>query len=218
MTSDREKMLEDILARLLRPFRGVPFEIVVKSIYDSEVYRFDKEEAAMAEILCGLIDAMNATMRKVRKTPIVSRRPNEVGNYMENPVLIALKAQGFDAGKPKTRSGKHKQAGYPDLAMETDIGRIYIEVKTYNKRNVETTQRSFYFSPSDDPKVHKSGWHILAGFEMTSKGQEYWPVGFKLVDLYGLSCDLKSEFLSDNARLYESSRVLAAGRWGKALV
>lgn len=213
MISDREKMLEDVLVRLLQPIQKIPFEIVIKSIYDSEVYRFNKEEPAMAEILRGLVDAMNVTMKNVRETPIVSRRPNEVGNYMEAPVLSALREQGFNADKPKTRSGNYKQAGYPDLVVKTDIERIYIEVKTYNKRNAETTQRSFYFSPSDDPKVHENGWHVLAGFEMQSAEQKYWPVGFKLMDLYGLSCDLKSEFLSDNSRLYESGRVLARERW-----
>ena len=35
--------------------------------------------------------------------------------------------------------------GYPDIVVGTEIGLIFLEVKTYNKKNVNTTQRSFYF-------------------------------------------------------------------------
>ena len=43
---------------------------------------------------------------------------------------------------------------------------------------------------------------------MERSNDRYWPVAFKIVDLYGLECDLKIEFNSDNRRLYESHRIL----------
>ena len=89
------------------------------------------------------------------------------------------------------------------------VGGVFFEVKTYNKKNANTTQRSFYFSPSSDPKVHSDGYHLAAVFEMKRSGNNYWPSAFKIVDLYGLECDLKSEFNPDNRRLYESDRALA---------
>ena len=36
------------------------------------------------------------------------------------------------------------------------------------------------------------------------------PVAFTIADLYGMECDMKAEFNSDNRRMYEPHRVLAS--------
>jgi len=69
----------------------------------------------------------------------------------------------------------------------------------------------FIFHPSKDSKVHEDAFHLLVGFEMIQKNNEFIPKSFKIVDLYGLSCDMKSEFNSDNKRLYEKNRILIKG-------
>jgi hypothetical protein len=69
--------------------------------------------------------------------------------------------------------------------------------------------RSFYLSPAEDPKVSRDVYHLLVGFEIERDSNLYVPVRFGLVDLYGLDCDMKAEFNSDNRRLYERSRLLA---------
>ena len=45
-----------------------------------------------------------------------------------------------------------------------------------------------------------------------SNGNLYKPVAYEIVDLYGLDCDMKFEFNSDNKRLYEQRRILMKER------
>jgi len=155
---------------------------------------------------------MRNACQRVQANRIERPRPNEVGNDMEPFVIDALKAVGLDAATPKTRDGKGKSTGYPDVRIETDGLPIYFEVKTYAAKNHDTTQRSFYLSPSNDPKVVEDAFHLIVGFEIEREGNHYWPVAFEIVDLYGLDCDMKSEFNSDNKRLYEPDRILAQER------
>jgi hypothetical protein len=87
-----------------------------------------------------------------------------------------------------------------------------LELKSYAAANHGTTQRSFYLSPAEDPKISDDGHHLLVGFEIERNGNFYTPVAFEIVDLYGLDCDMKAEFNSDNKRLYEKHRILAQER------
>jgi len=41
MTTDREKRLEDALAQFLKPLKGIPFEVVIKSLCGTSVAKFD---------------------------------------------------------------------------------------------------------------------------------------------------------------------------------
>lgn len=133
---------------------------------------------------------------------------------MEPFVIRALNARGLAAAAPRTRNGMGKSTGYPDIRIQTGDLPIYLEVKTYAAANHSTTQRSFYLSPADDPKVCEDGYHLLVGFEIERKGDLYAPVAFEVVDLFGLECDMKSEFNSDNRRLYAPDRRLARERIG----
>ncbi|MCS1408257.1 MAG: hypothetical protein M2R45_01430 [Verrucomicrobia subdivision 3 bacterium] len=212
MISDRERELESLPAQFLGPVRGIFFEIVIRNLYNCEVFKFDLEVEKNTQLLNLFSDAMRDASEAVRRQPIVRPRPNEVGNDMEPFVIKALRARGLSAHAPKTKSGRGKSTGYPDIIMQVEIGSIFLEIKTYNKNTVSTAQRSFYLSPSDDPKMHTNGYHLATGFEMEKSGNNYWPVAFKIVDLYGLECGLKSEFNSDNRRLYEDHRILAQER------
>lgn len=212
MASERERKLEEILAQFLKPVKGIPFEVVIRSLCGANVEKFDATCDANLGLLGQLKDALRATCKKVQENPIERRRPNEVGNDMEPLVISALKKVGLDAARPKTRNGKEKSTGYPDVRIETDSLPVYLEVKTYAAANHATTQRSFYLSPSDDPKVFEDGYHLLVGFEIVRNENLFMPVGFEIVDLYGLECDMKSEFNSDNKRLYEDARLLVKER------
>ena len=127
---------------------------------------------------------------------------------MEPFVIDALRNEDLMALRPKTVSGKRKSTGYPDIKIVVPRVPIYLEVKTFAKENYKTTFRSFYFSPTDDPKVTVDAHHLAVGFEIVRTGNEFTPVAFEILDLYGLPCDLKSEFNSDNRRLYDKSRIL----------
>ncbi|PCD76230.1 hypothetical protein CLN94_10420 [Pseudothioclava arenosa] len=140
---------------------------------------------------------------------------------MEPYVAKFLSAHGFNTAPAKTKEGLGKATAYPDLFVERDGVPIYVEVKSYAAENHSTTQRSFYFSPSDDPKVSCDAHHLVVGFEIYDRGvngkkddrardlRDYVPMGFTIADLYGMSCDMKAEFNSDNRRMYEEDRILA---------
>ena len=226
--TEREKKLEDILAQFLKPLKGIPFEVAIKSICEKEVLQFDRSQKMIADTLDLIINAMRLAGKEARDKKIIRPRPNEVGNDMEAFVVRGLSSVGLDAAVPKAFSGKGKSTGYPDVRVKTPAGVVYIEVKTYAADNKDTSFRSFYLSPTDDPKVHEDGFHLLVGFETLDGGvtgkkdsarrdlRAYEPVGFVIVDLYGLECDVKFEFNSDNRRLYETSRLLCKEKLGQA--
>lgn len=212
MTTDREKHLEAALAQFLKPMKGIPFEVVIQALCEVTVEKFELDHGSNRAILEKITDAMRAACRAVQASPIERPRPNEVGNDMEPFVIKALKDQGMQAAAPKAKSGKGKTTGYPDVKIETGKMPIYLEVKTYAAANQATTQRSFYLSPSEDHKVSEGGYHLLVGFEIERDLNLFTPVAFKIVDLYGLDCDMKAEFNSDNRRLYVKNRVLKQER------
>jgi hypothetical protein len=208
MTSEREQQLENALAQFLKPIRGILFEVVIKSLCGANVVRFDPTTVKNKDTIIMLTAAMRDVCLAVKTNPIQRPRPNEVGNDMESFVIQALKAKDLRAAAPKTKGGKGKSTGYPDIKITTDALPIYLEIKSYSAKNHGTTMRSFYLSPAEDPKVSEDGYHLLVGFEMVQKGDSYTPVAFEIVDLYGLSCDMKAEFQSDNKRVYQKSRSL----------
>jgi len=212
MNTEREEKLEAVLAQFIRPIKGIPFEVIMRSLCSASVIKFDTTEGKNDQTLELIAKAMRAVCRAIQKDPIQRPRPNEVGNDIEPFVINMLKQRGLNASPPKTTTGKGKATGYPDVKIEMSGLPIYLEVKTYAIKSHKTTMRSFYLSPSDDPKVTEDAYHILVGFEVERTGNLYAPVAFELVDLYGLECDMKFEFNSDNKRLYEHERILRSER------
>jgi hypothetical protein len=207
MAGDRERQLEDALLQFLQPIRGIPFDLIIKALCNVSVLPFDRGDQAHAALLDRIASAMEDAGRAVKANPIVRARPNEVGNDMEPFVIEALKRRGLSAAAPTTRDGSGKATGYPDVRISGDPP-LFIEVKTYAVGKPSTTMRSFYLSPSETPKVWEDGIHLLVGFAMRREGDRYWPVAFSIVDLFGLPCDMKAEFNSDNRRLYDPARSL----------
>lgn len=208
MTGSRSESLRVALPALRQPLKGVPFEAIVQHLYGTSVEKFDVGIRENTDMLRLLAQAMTRVCAAVQRDPIVRPRPNEVGNDMEPFVIEALRNENLRALRPKAISGRGRSTGYPDIKIITSGTSIYLEVKTYARKNYSTTQRSFYFSPTDDPKVTEDAHHLAVGFEIVRRGNEFTPVAFEILDLYGLLCDLKSEFNSDNRRLYEENRIL----------
>lgn len=208
MTEKRSDLLGATLPALSQPLKGIPFEVIVQHVYGTSVEKFDVGVPGNTDMLRLLARAMRRVCSEVQSDPIVRPRPNEVGNDMEPFVIEALRNENLRALRPRATSGKGKSTGYPDIKIITSGTPIYLEVKTFARKNYSTTQRSFYFSPTDDPKVTEDAHHLAVGFEIVRRGNEFTPVAFEILDLYGLPCDLKSEFNSDNRRLYDKSRIL----------
>jgi hypothetical protein len=214
MSSEREQRLEAALAQFLKPMKGIPFEVVIHALCGVSVEKFDLDAGNNRTALTTIVNAMRDACLAVQASPIERPRPNEVGNDMEPFVISAIRNRGMEAATPKTKSGKGKATGYPDVKIEAGKMPIYLEVKTYAATTHTTTMRSFYLSPSEDHKVSEDGYHLVVGFEIERNGNLFTPVAFEIVDLYGLDCDMKAEFNSDNKRLYEPGRILAKERVG----
>ena len=209
MKNSRELKLEKLLAQFMQPVKNIPYELVIQSLFGAAVKKFDPK--THKDILKKMARAMSLVCKNIKAHPIKRSRPNEVGNDIEAFVLSALNAQKLKASPPKTKSGKGKSAGYPDIKIETKALPIYLEVKTHSRDQMETSLRSFFLSPARDPKVVEEAFHLLVCFEMIRKRDQFAPSAFKIVDLYGLDCDMKPEFNSDNKRLYQKKRLIVQG-------
>jgi len=196
--SDKQ-VLENVIKQMLNPVRDIPLYLVIESICGKKVLEYDDTGKRQ------LVSAIRAAAVAINAEGIASKRPNEVGNYVEPFVQTALGAGGFVASKPRAASGACRRVGYPDIHAQFDGHDFYIECKTYNKSNVDSPMRSFYLSPSRDFKVTKDAFHIILAFSiMRSPGRRYRTDGFRLVDARKLLCDVKYEFQSNNARLYSA--------------
>ncbi|GAJ16742.1 unnamed protein product, partial [marine sediment metagenome] len=125
--------------------------------------------------------------------------PNEAGNHIELFVVDALKVAGLKADKPIAKSGKRKAAGYPDIQIDDELGNtIYLDCKTYNTRTKDQSFRTFYFSPSKDPKITKDAFHLLMSYELDTverKGRRaFIPISWQIYTLDRLLIQIKHEF------------------------
>jgi hypothetical protein len=123
----------------------------------------------------------------------------------------------LDAVTPTTPSGRAKAAGYPDFEIRGATP-CYLECKTYNIANIETTMRAFYFSPSEQFKVTKDALHLLLAYQLGTEKRKgvtaFVPVHWRLITLHDLKVDLKHEFNQSNKNMYgraAASSLIAEG-------
>ncbi len=208
--------LEAVIRQMLQPLKGVPFNLAIEAMTDHKVLAFDIGNGEHRKLLDLLTLAATDAGNEINSHGITSKRVNEVGNKIEPFVRSALeRIPGVAALIPATRSGKRKAAGYPDIEIIANGVPCYLECKTFNSDTSDTTQRSFYFSPSDEFKVTRDALHFLLSYEMFQDGGRYRTSCFKLLAIESLSLDVKHEFNSDNKRLYSGNhgtRLLAEKR------
>ena len=217
--SERADYLENLLATFLKPIKGIPFPVVIKAICGNAVQDVDLTNPMDAALIQALEKTAAITAELVLQSPIRRPRPNEVGNDLEPFVRRAASYAGLTASAPKSKDGRGQQVGYPDILIHDESGRAtYLEVKSFADGSEATTMRSFYLSPSKNPKVCLDARHIVLGFGVQSKpiagsrDSLYTAVSYKLINLFELQCDVKYEFNSDNKRMYANNLILASGR------
>jgi hypothetical protein len=190
-------VLENVIKQMLQPIKNVPLYLIIESICGHKVLRYDNFEKQ------ALVKAIEFAAQKINEKGIKSNRPNEVGNYAEPYIIKAFRQFGYSASIPRTPSKQKRSVGYPDIFVSVNGRAFYIECKTYNIDNVDTTQRSFYLSPNKDFKVTQDAYHIIFAFSIvrTAPGI-YKTSGMKILDARDLLCDVKYEFNADNRRMY----------------
>ena len=217
-SADYIKELEGALSKFLQPIGGLPFHLVIKSLYKVEVLPIDKNSEQDTKLLDDLSKIAAVAGKQAKKNGIFRRRANEVGNDMEPYVKNACHGLKLKAETPKTNLGKKKSTGYPDIYVEDSSGRpVYLEVKTYNLANVDTTQRSFYMSPAKGGvKITKSAPHIVLAFEIeeiSRRGERcYVPVAWKIVSIRDMKVSVKHEFNASNRDMYKPEAILRSGK------
>lgn len=203
------KQLEGVIKQMLQPLKDIPLKIVIKSLSNHEIIDFDKNDLSDKKLLECLIEALKNSMESINKDGIQTSRPNEAGNAIEPYIKNELTDLGCKAETPMTKSGKRKSSGYPDIMFYDLSGRLnYLECKTFNKKDLDSSFRTFYLSPSSDFKITSDAHHFLASFEMGKQGSVFYVKGFKLLTLEKLKVDVKNEFNANNKKLYEPQNIL----------
>lgn len=206
-SKDYIERLENVVKQMLSPLKDIPFNLVIETLTGKKVIPFDSsnvDDREMLEVLKKV--AVNAG-EKINAFGIESKRPNEVGNYIEDFIKKAMQEYSLNPDTPSGSTGKKKAMGYPDIIFFFKKKPYYLECKTYNLENISTTQRSFYFSPSDDFKVIYDTHHFILSYEMILDRRRenkniYKCKHYKILSLESLSLDVKYEFNSDNKRMY----------------
>ena len=211
------EQLEKVIKQMLQPLKNIPLKIVIKSLSGFDIISFNKQNEKDIVTLNTLIKVAKRAVFQVNLHGIRSNRPNEVGNRIEEFVKNALDYYKYSSETPKTKLGKKKATGYPDIEFVDQFGRHhYLECKTYNIANIATTQRSFYLSPSEDFKINKNAHHFILSFEVFIDQRDgpssiFKVKSWKILSAEKMMVDVKYEFNSDNARMYIKDMILAEG-------
>lgn len=208
LQEDYIKKLEDSLKQFLQPVKNIPFNIVIEVLSSKKVLDFDENNSEHKTVLEKIINATDIAAKEININGINRSSPNEVGNDVEVFVKNALTNLNIKVETPQTKQGNRKSTGYPDIIFWYNDKPYYLECKTFNKKNLTTTQRSFYLSPSEDFKVIYDSIHFCLSFEIFNERKKnknlYKCKSFKVLSLEKLSLDIKHEFNSDNNRLYSN--------------
>ena len=156
---------ERALAELTRPAKKLPFKTVIHATTGHRVLDLDTNNPAHAGLRAKLLKAAALAGERARKDGLTAARPNEAGNQLEPFVRAALQESGLEARIPRTTSDRAQVVGYPDIEITGPVP-CYLELKSYNAATVNTTQRSFYYSPSETPKVTRDAVHLLLAYEL----------------------------------------------------
>jgi antitoxin component of RelBE/YafQ-DinJ toxin-antitoxin module len=222
--SETIEKLQNVIKQMMAPIKDIPLKIVLEAISGNKVIPFETENKLHQNLLEKLKEAAQLACHNINTAGgIISGRVNEVGNKVELPIKEALRQVGFnDADVPVNKKGIKQSSGYPDLGFTFGDLYVYIECKTYNKKTVGTTQRSFYLSPTEGFKVTKDAIHIVISLEIDWKenisvqGQNfgvYLTRAWKVVQIENIDVDVKREFNSDNKRMYAKENILAEGAY-----
>ncbi len=210
------------LRELTKPQRDLSFAEVIQATTGHRIIPLDTNHPAHRALHQRVLAAAADAGERARRAGIVSTRANEAGNGMEAFVKAALLAAGLTNRTPVTTAGSEQAVGYPDVEILSDPP-CYLELKTYSATTANTTQRSFYFSPSERPKVTRDALHLLLAYQLerTQRNGQivFLPVHWKLITLEDLKVELKFEFNQSNRGLYgpgNAAARLGEGEVGKA--
>ena len=213
--------IEALLAEAVSAYRQLPKGIgvsqIISAITDHAVIALDDVDADK-QLLHLISNAAADLIARSQITPIKTTRLNELGNAVEEPTLEACVRAGLAATWPRRANGTAARTGYPDIVIEIDGPRpTYLEAKVIGVGTENSSFRSFYLSPSDNPKVCVDARHLLIAFthdrrENSPDGlEQYALTSFKIVDLARVFGKIKFEYQASNRDMYIGDAVVALG-------
>ncbi|MBD3359124.1 MAG: restriction endonuclease [Candidatus Buchananbacteria bacterium] len=210
--------IKKTIKQMLKPVKRIPFDLVIETISGKKVIPFDEKNKKDSKLLTKLDAVAKMAGVEVNKNGIKRTRPNEVGNDIEPYVKKALNDLGYKADIPITTLGGKQSSGYPDVEFIDEFGRTnYLECKTFNIENVNTSFRSFYFSPSEKFKITKDAHHFILSFEIyveksEDKNNVYKCKSYKILSAENLMVNVKYEFNASNSDMYIEELILTEGK------
>lgn len=213
-----ETEIEELLAEAVRAFRLLPRGIgvsqIISAITDHAVIPLDGS-IEDTKLLDSISVAATNLIAVSQNEPIKTKRLNELGNAVEEPMLAACIRAGLSATWPKRSNGTASRTGYPDIALAIDGPRpTYLEAKVIGAGSEGSSFRSFYLSPSDNPKVCADARHLLVAFtherrpDSTDGFEQYALTNFKIVDLARVLGKIKFEYQASNKDMYVGDAVV----------
>jgi len=199
------------VVKQMKALKDVPFNLIIECLSGHKIIPFNPENKNDKATLKLLEKTAVLAMKEINKDGIRSKRPNEVGNKIEPFIKNALIELDCRADIPKTKSGKRQSTGYPDLLFYGIDGEVnYLECKTYSADTLDLSMRSFFVSPSENPKILCDAHHFLISFEMYKHTETIFKTrNYKIISLEDLRVNVKHEFNANNIALYKSIKALA---------
>jgi hypothetical protein len=210
-----ERFVEQIIreTKSIKETGGINFSTVIEEVTGKKILSADSKY--LKEKLKILISCFDRVVKNSKENPIVVGRINELGNALEPILKKQINLAGLNCSIPLTTSGKKQSSGYPDLIIENENKNIYIEVKTYAKKegSLNSAFRSFYYEPKKETnKVNKEGYHLLVGFGHIGRDEDdtgYVLDSWHLVDLSKTKVFFKGEFQTNNKNMYRKENIIA---------
>lgn len=196
--------------------RHFSFPGVIEGASGRTVVPFDPEQPAPRVILEAIRAAADRAraIHSTESSPLRSlRRINEGSRFFEDTLRAQIDSHPeLFCTVPLAADGSQQRAGYPDLRIEhVETGTVaYLDPKLFEKKNRESTLRSFYCKLGPEPsKVTETAHHLLLGFAHDGSAGSWTFTSWELVDLSKLTVKLKAEFHASNKDLYGAGSPLA---------
>lgn len=215
MDQQYTEKLEWVIKQMLTPLKGIPLNLVMENISWYKIKRFNKDDEKDLTVLKQLEEVAKDACLNINIDWILRTRANEVGNDTEKFIENSLNKFWLKAASPETKKGKRKNVWYPDLEFIDNFWRHnYLECKTYNLENIDSSLRSFYLSPSNDFKVIREAHHYVISLEIYVEKwvwnkNLYKASWWKILSIEDLEVNVKYEFNSDNKKLYSNELILS---------
>ena len=178
------------------------FRNILEQSCKYKIIKVDPDSPDDKKIIISITKAMNNFLDSTRKGGVryTGNRANDVGKKMETGIIEEMKKTAL---KPTSLGA----SGYPDLYVEYNSQKIYIELKTSAQKDKPNTHhRLFYFTSGK--KITCDAHHLLLQIQIIEESPKYWRVvSWQLRDLYNLKVGLKTEWNANDAD-FEAAGVL----------